>query len=281
MTTNRPKCASPKCELQASNRSHGYCIKHAYATGAIRPRVDSTMARQKLLTLLEAGSTLPSISEAIGVDSTTLHRIRHGESKTILRKNHDAIMQADPRKTIITVPAWQLTRRIRALRAAGWTLQDLADHTGLTKTHLSRISCGDSTRVLRRTAIAIRDAYTDLSAKPIRPASTNIQRRRWALPFEWDNIDDPNEHRDKPPMGDHYPVFVRDEIVKIDGLIHTKLNELIDHYGTRKQTSIALGFHGDRVAYILSGKSPTISLDYYLTIMNHQPQPQPEQEGAA
>lgn len=279
MTTTRPKCASPKCTNRAHTTYTRYCAKHAYATGELNRRVDAAMARQRLQRIIDAGGTITGVSKATGVDRVPLKLLLSGKSKTIQQSTHRKIMSVTPGQTIAYVPAWQITRRIRALRAAGWQMQELVERTGLDKSALTMISTGRRETVRRSTAIRIRDAYTQLANHPVRPPTQWVARQHWAKPMEWDDIDDPDEQRDGLALGRLNPTFVTANRVKPDDALHAKLADLHAHYGTQKSLADALGYHPSSIAHHMNRESKTIDVDVYVHIMNHQPQP--EQEDAA
>lgn len=271
MTTTRPKCASPKCTNLAHTTYTRYCRKHAYAYGELSRRVDAAMARQRLQRIINAGGTITGVSKATGVDRVPLALLLSGESKTIQQSTHRKIMSVTAGQTIAYVPAWQITRRIRALRAAGWQMQELVERTGLEKSALTAISAGRRDVVRRSTAIVIRDAYKELSTQPVRPPTPWVARQHWALPMEWDNIDDPDEHRDGIALGRLNPAFVTASRVKPDKALRTKLSELRAHYGTQKALADALGYHPSSIAHHMNHESKTIDVALYVHIMNHKP----------
>lgn len=271
MTNTRPKCASPKCTNLAHTTYTRYCRKHAYATGELSRRVDAAMARQRLQRIINAGGTITGVSKATGVDRVPLKLLLSGKSKTIQQSTHRKIMSVTTGQTIAYVPAWQITRRIRALRAAGWQMQELVERTGLEKSALTAISAGRRDVIRRSTAIVIRDAYTQLAAQPVRPPTPWVSRQHWAKPMEWDNIDDPNEQRDGIALGRLNPEFVTANRVKPDEALHAKLADLHAHYGTQKNLADALDVHPSSIAHHMNHESKTIDVGLYVHIMNHQP----------
>ena len=275
----RPTCASPKCTNKAHDQYVKYCNKHAYAKGVINPLVDATMARHHAQRLIDTGVTKHAIAQAAGISDDVTIRLMNGTATRIRRRIHDAIMAVTPRDAVQHIPTWQLARRIRALRAAGWRTTELAEHTGLSEATLLKIQTEHWQHVRRRNALRIRDTYTQLANHPVRPPTAWVARQHWAKPMEWDNIDDPNEHRDGLALGRLNPTFVTASRVKPDEALHAKLEDLHAHYGTQKRLADALGYHPSSIAHHMNRESKTIDVDVYVHIMNHQPQP--EQEDAA
>lgn len=270
MTTS-PTCASPKCTNKAHDQYVLYCNKHAYAKGVINPRVDATMARHHAQRLIDTGVTKCGIAEAAGISDDTILSLMAGTTKKLRRRTHNAIMAVTPREAVQHIPTWQLARRIRALRAAGWRTPELAEHTGLSEATLLKIQNEHWQHVRRRNALRIRDTYTQLANHPVRPPTAWVARQHWAKPMEWDNIDDPNEHRDGIALGRLNPTFVTANRVKPDEALHAKLDALHAHYGTQKSLADALGYHPSSIANHMNRQSKTIDVDVYVHIMNHQP----------
>lgn len=265
-----PTCASPKCTNRSIGGDFIHCHKHAYATGNLQPRINPTMARQHLQKLTNAGATIHSISAASGIDRNVISHILNNQSKTIRQKTHRKLMAVTPAQTITSVPAWQIARRIRALRAAGWQMQEIASKAGVSRSALNHI-LRRNTIVHRDTALRIRDAYTQLAAQPVRPPTPWVSRQHWAKPMEWDDIDDPEEQRDGVALGRWNPTFVTASRVKPDEALHAKLEDLHAHYGTQKDLADALGYHPSSIAHHMNRESKTIDVDVYVHIMNHTP----------
>lgn len=266
-----PTCASPKCTNKAHDHYVLYCNKHAYAKGILNPLVDATMARHHAQRLIDTGVTKHAIAQAAGISDDVMIRLMNGTATRIRRRIHDAIMAVTPRESVQHIPTWQLARRIRALRAAGWRTTELVEHTGLSDSTLLKIQHEHWQHVRRRNALRIRDAYAELSTQPVRPPTAWVARQHWAKPMEWDDIDDPDEQRDGIALGRLNPEFVTANRVKPDEALHAKLADLHAHYGTQKNLADALGYHPSSIAHHMNRESKTIDVDVYIRIMNHQP----------
>lgn len=196
-----PTCASPKCTNKAHDQYVKYCNKHAYAKGAINPLVDATMARHHAQRLIDTGVTKCGIAETAGISHDVMIRLMNGTATRLRRRTHNAIMAVTPRESVQHIPTWQLARRIRALRAAGWRTTELVEHTGLSDSTLLKIQHEHWQHTSRRVALRIRDVYTQLANHPVRPPTAWVARQHWAKPMEWDDIDDPDEQRDGIALG--------------------------------------------------------------------------------
>ncbi|WP_436702447.1 hypothetical protein [Nocardioides sp. BYT-33-1] len=90
------------------------------------------------------------------------------------------------------MPAIGTQRRIQALVAIGWRLEDIAAAAGHKRTHETMSSVlRKQTRVRAQTAAHIAQVYDRLSGKP-GPSSrvrVNARKRGWAPPLAWEGID--------------------------------------------------------------------------------------------
>lgn len=88
-------------------------------------------------------------------------------------------------------PALGTQRRIQALAALGWRMADIANAAGYTRGHEAVTRLLRVPTVQRKTADRIATAYDQLSGKPgpSNVVRTNAQKRGWAPPLAWDDID--------------------------------------------------------------------------------------------
>lgn len=269
-------CASPKCPNHAL-REVGYCKKHAYLHGAVHHKASPVMARNHINWLLQTGSTRTGVATASGLSTETVDRILNENTTAIQQRTHNAVLGTPPSRSIQKISTWQLARRIRALRAAGWTVSDIATDSGLSLPTILHIQHERWPTVQRRTAISLRDTYSRLSSLPVKKPHYRVARQGWALPMEWDNIDDPNEHRDRPPLGDDNPGNIDKTRIPVDDQLLAKLRELVAHYGSMAEAARHLGWDGSRVRTYLTGRVKSIQERTYIRIMNHQPEQEDKQ----
>lgn len=139
------------------------------------------------------------VSSITGVHVTTLEAIAGRRTDRVRAANARAILSARVTDGITHVG---IGRRLRALRALGWTLGDIAATAGLSSEQILNLSTKPPRYILGPTRDAIVGAYRRLSCE--RPPSAGgrdgvAQARRraaaagWAPPAAWDNIDDPDE----------------------------------------------------------------------------------------
>lgn len=98
----------------------------------------------------------------------------------------------------LMVPALGTQRRIQALVALGWTMQELDNHLGRSQGYLHNVLRND--RVHTATAALVSGLYDRLcmvvpqGVPGVRTRQRNRARARgWAPPLAWDDIDDPTE----------------------------------------------------------------------------------------
>ena len=84
-------------------------------------------------------------------------------------------------------------RRLQALAAEGWTLADLADLLGVTRSGVHMLRSDPPARMLTATAERVRAVYEQLGPPDLTPARrvarARALRRGWAPPLAWDDDD--------------------------------------------------------------------------------------------
>ena len=239
------KCARPGCHRTGRKSARGYCRAHAYALGIFTPRIDAEPARQHIKKLQTQGMTRAAIARQAGLSESGVNTLFNSR-KTIHPNTHKAILAVTPHPTGI-LPAIGYNRRIRALRAAGYTIRELADHTGLDRATISGLSHDKWDTVTQTTADRIRNTYNQLAHKPVRPPRADVAKYNWPKPYDWDNIDDPDEQP-------HTRVTLTPATTR-------RLNYLMEHLGTKKAVGEYIGIHETTVRHIANGHADTVSAD--------------------
>lgn len=170
--------------------------------------LDAAPVREHLLKLSEAMS-LSSIHIASGVSRSSVRRIRLGEIKRIHPKTARALLAVKPYAADVGkhyVDARGTRRRLQALHALGYPMDQIERITGFSKTNLSKVIYGHRSWVTGDTAEKVRAAYEAacmrLPDSPDRIVRGHITKARerarslgWAPPLAWDDIDrDPAPH---------------------------------------------------------------------------------------
>ncbi|MEV1295739.1 hypothetical protein [Pseudonocardia sp. NPDC049635] len=185
--------------------------------------VDAGAVRAHVTELRQQGVSIRRISEVSGVTAPTLYallvgqpskglpptrRVTHGVAQRLLAVTPPTaappVRDLDTLPDLARVDATGSRRRIHALAALGWSVQQLADRLGLARRQLQGRVLHGGEQVSVRTARAIRDLYDALCWQPP-PADTAWQRaavtrtkawanrQGWVPPLAWDDdtIDDP------------------------------------------------------------------------------------------
>lgn len=189
------KCARPTCENRASK--NGHCNKHAYALGLIRERVDARRITAAVRAGLEAGWSVSSLADAAGRSPATIANLRDGKYRTVTQKVESSLLQALEADEPLMVPGWRATRRVTSLRAAGFSILDLAEGMGTSRSQIIKLSRDvPPERVTVEFFGRLDEFWRAHAADPVRPVSKNQPDRGWTLPMAWWDIDDPDERRD-------------------------------------------------------------------------------------
>lgn len=115
----------------------------------------------------------------------------------------------------LMVPSIGIRRRLQALAALGWTLQEVDTRLGHERSYSSKLA-GTTGPIYATTAAEVTALYDDLSMTVPTGWIADRQRRQaklrgWLPPLAWDDIDDPTE---RPDLRDHGNRFVdRDHAV--------------------------------------------------------------------
>lgn len=137
--------------------------------------------------LIGQGYTPWGIARAAGIGTTTMHRgMNSGHCAPITRAR---IYAVDP-ATIDPQPAWRATRRIRALAAAGVRYHTIAAESGLTYGKVAGLAAGHFTRVSAATFARLDAVWEARKNRPVTAPDPRVAAKRWAVPWEWDDIDD-------------------------------------------------------------------------------------------
>lgn len=163
-----------------------------------RRRTDATQTRHHIERLLAAGWTQAQIARAADLAHHLISDVRHGQ-QTISTNTARAILSVPigtPPADTRDVNATGTMRRLRALVAIGWPIDQLAPILGIFPTALGNIARGALANVRATTADTIALHYQHLIRRPGPSNRGRILARKkgWHGPAAWDGaaIDDPN-----------------------------------------------------------------------------------------
>lgn len=201
-------CTRPGCEQK--HLARGLCRRHyranqyrqsAYGRWEPFQRVPTTQARQRVQELLDAGLTQATIADLSGLNTRTIAGLLNGEYDTVFESTVRALNavrlppleRLNPQALIANIGT---ARRLQALAAIGWEAGKIRAELGWAQPQLTRIRSGTQRQVTVAVAIQVRDLYTRLH---LIDGGGGLKSRRyairagWALPLEWDDIDNPDE----------------------------------------------------------------------------------------
>ncbi|MFP3986937.1 hypothetical protein U9R90_05420 [Streptomyces sp. E11-3] len=162
-----------------------------------RRRQPATQSRAHIQRLLTLGWTQAQIGRASTIGHRAISAILAGQPTV---SNHTArsilnIPIGPPPTDTRDVDATGTVRRLQALIAIGWPIAQLADHLGLNRDALGRISRGELQHVRATTADTIALEYRHLARTPgpSTRARNDARRKGWHGPLAWDDhtIDNP------------------------------------------------------------------------------------------
>lgn len=205
-------CRCVPCAAACSTYTEELNRRNAYGQ---TPWVDAGPVRARIADLGREGVGLKTIAARTGISQGTLTKLVYGftrsdgthrpPSERVRRETADAILavRPDDRADGVRVDATGTRRRVQALVALGWSVQSIADRSGIDRQILDRLVMG-RWFTTGRTVRQVREIYDALSSTT--PPETNQRerisasraRRRaeaegWLLPAWWDDdtIDDP------------------------------------------------------------------------------------------
>lgn len=180
-----------------------------------RRHIDATQSRHHIERLHAAGWTQAQIARAAGLVHHLIGDVHKGR-QMIAKATALAILSvpigpapADVRD----VDATGTMRRLRALVAIGWPIEQLGPRLGIFPTALGNISRGERDSVRIETADTVALHYQQLSRIPGPSNRGRILARKkgWHGPLAWgDNIDDPQAQPDTDDGYEDAPKYERD-----------------------------------------------------------------------
>jgi hypothetical protein len=187
-------CRCPRC-------THAVYIynkaREAAALAGSPYTVDTAAVADHINTLIAAGASANGIAAAARTGTHAVQNIHNGTQPTMWATTAARILAVTLANALndyhLRVNAIGSARRVRALMAAGHELAAIrADcEPKLDRSTASQLLNGTLTRVRARTDSAIRVAYDRLSNSAGTSARNRLraERKGWAVPAAWDDID--------------------------------------------------------------------------------------------
>lgn len=203
-------------------------------------------ARARVRELHEQGWSLAALEAMIGESQGHLSNVvyeGHSDARRWVTRDREArILDLEPTLDLVPdgchVPGLGTRRRVQALSAIGWSLQEVADRAGVSKQALA--GSLRAHRVTARVARTIRGIYLELENTPGPSERTrrHAARQGWPPPGAWDDIDDPDEEPDHTRWHESTSSGV---------LTEQDLTDCASWGLTRQQTAHRLGVQTDSV----------------------------------
>ncbi|MFF1684642.1 hypothetical protein [Streptomyces sp. NPDC058254] len=232
----RPECAQANYRYMSRLR-----LEHSRGQ---RRRTDTTQSRHHIERLMAADWTQAQIARAAGLVHHIISDIRHGK-QTISNATAYAILSVPigpPPANIRDVDATGTTRRLRALVAIGWPIEQLAPQLGIFPTALGNIARGELANVRATTADSVALLYQHLirESGPSNRARILARKKGWHGPADWDDIDNPNCRPDTSTASTELGFRERAQL--------------------RREEIIHLAWHGDTPEQILARLNGEVSI---------------------
>lgn len=190
------RCEPCLAAYRAYNRS-----RYLRSKVGVRSSVDAEPVRRHVQALIDDGWTWMQLEVASGVHRTGIKALIIGQkgkppSKRILPRTAKALLAVRHMQPIegAAYPAYRVQRRIQALHALGYDLNDLGHRLGITS-HTNMHALLQRTRCTGAMYARVDALYQQLHMTPGPSTRARARARRlgWVPPLAWDDIDDPNE----------------------------------------------------------------------------------------
>lgn len=186
-------CACPDCQTTRRRRTK------LARFGRYR-RVPSDVAVALIDDWTRQGYSPKWIATAAGLTTNYIQNVvserRHGTNRGIGPAYAARIASTDITTGSSGVgPALGARRRLQALAAIGWTVEELGARSGVKFTTISAIQRGATRQITAARHATVTALWDDLSATrgPSKEAARRAAAKGWHAPAAWDDIDDPHE----------------------------------------------------------------------------------------
>lgn len=154
----------------------------------MNPRSRADYPADHVNELMARGYSRTSIALAAGLKPSSM--ARREKTGRCSRAVRDALLNVDLDRAPMQ-PAWRATRRLRSLVAAGVRPGTIAAKSGLSKPIIATLLHAHRTHVSLRVHQAVDRVWEEMKDQPVQPPAGRHAWRGWAVPWAWDDIDDP------------------------------------------------------------------------------------------
>lgn len=185
-------CRCPECKVLVSKQRKWY-------EAGLMPVNRSAAAWVVLDRFTALGWSVEAIASASGLPGRVISAAllvcrRTGRRHRLSYHTAEHLVKAgEPTRGYVGITG--TARRLQALAAMGWTLQDVSDRTGLAMTSLSTLRNGRLAHAKAPAAVAIAKVFQELCLRrgPSKAATRTAAARGWVSTLAWeeDEIDNP------------------------------------------------------------------------------------------
>ncbi len=217
MKCKRPNCTSPN----GRKAFHGFCAPHYESFRREREakggrkvgRIPSGPAVEHVNRLRESGLGYRKIAELAGLTPPSVQKLYR--RKSVFRDTAEKLLSVsvpavEHELALLgtRVPVLGYSRRLQALIALGWPGKVLAERLGVSESSFSQWLLGRKKYLTADHAKSVDQLYQELHL--VSPGDSTASRRAknraikngWALPFAWEDIDNPSSVPDYGAKGE-------------------------------------------------------------------------------
>lgn len=260
-----PICVRPNCtRAQPSHdRYEGLCLRHAKAAGIVHQHIPWETVNAELERILAGGWTLNAIEEDHAIYDRTLRDIKYHRRDRFKDFTYQALKEI-PTLSPYRRPAWPLRRRVNALRAIGIPFAEIGRAIGEEPAKVQHLSYDRTNWATPQMEEKIRAYYAHHALDPVRNVDQATAKLALPKPFDWNDIDDPDERPwvSSPKRAKPRPLR------KVTPAKRQLLDEIVDHYGVTKAAKI-LNLNYNTMKKIMAGKTQKVDRKIILRINYH------------
>lgn len=251
----KPTCARPTCTRVADAADYdGLCLHHARAAGIAHRLYTWEDTKREYDRLIGGGWTNQHLETAGVIFAVTARDIRDHRRDKFQHVTVQALKET-PTLSPYRRATWPLSRRLKALRAIGFTYARMGQDMGRSRTFLQSIAEQVHEWTGVETDEQIRAYYDEHQYDPAGPVCRKTAMANYPRPADWDDIDDPHEEAVASIERVRLPPLRRR---KVTPELLAKTRALVEHYGNVAATARALHSGYWTVRGVLDGPGKVI-----------------------
>ncbi|APT87392.1 hypothetical protein [Corynebacterium flavescens] len=230
-------CKRPTCNRATLGKGYdGLCLHHARATGIAHQLVSWDEVNAEYSRLIAGGWTNQHMEHSGIIFTSTAREIREHRRDRFQKRTLQALKET-PTVSPWRRATWPLSRRLKALRAIGFTYARIGKEVNLSRTFLHSIAEQRNQWTSVETDEKIRAYYAAHENDAAVKVSRQTERENYPRPADWDDIDNPAEEAVASLHKEKFEPLLRR---KVTPSLQAKTRALVDHYGSITATAKAL-----------------------------------------